>query len=191
MKDRIIFPVPKTNDIISKGANAGKLGLMVDRELKKKMPDFVAQGDFPNTFKVRGKKARNKKTGSLLSRTKYQQTVFKEEQIDIAGFEAGKVNDYNFRGKGSLKYNPFANSKGNISQTGGYNKGSEEQFRHKKEKDEIIKARFKLDKRNPKSKLPVDIRQPNPFPNQLKPGAQIKNPHGFIIKSRKSHAYAC
>ena len=55
MKDRIIFPVPKTNDIISKGANAGKLGLMVDRELKKKMPDFVAQGDFPNTFKERCK----------------------------------------------------------------------------------------------------------------------------------------
>ena len=190
MKDRIIFPVPRVNDIVSKAANAGKLGTRIDRNLNRKMPDFVAQGDFPKSYNLRAKKRKNMKTGSLLSRQKYEQTKFKEEQIDIAGFEAGKVDDYNFRGKGSLKYNPFANAAGEISQSGGYNRGGDEEYKNKKDKDVIINPRFKLGQKNTKSNLPTHIRQPDPFPAQLKPEAQVKNPHGFIIKSRKIPSYS-
>jgi len=190
MKDRIVFPVPRVNDIVSKAANSGKLGTRIDRSLSRKMPDFVSQGDFPKQYNLKSRNATFKKSGSLLSRTKYEQTKFKEEQLDIKGMESGKVNDYNFRGKGALKYNPFANAAGNISQTGGYNAGGDEDFKHKKDKDVIINPRFKLGKRNRKSTLPNQIRQPDPFPAQLKPNAQVKKPHGFIIKSRKVAAYS-
>jgi len=189
MKERILFPVSKTNDIISKAKNAGHLGIRVDKNLKKKMPDFVGQGDFPSTYNLKSKKRKDKKSGSLLSRTKYEQTKHKESQIDIAGYEAGKVDDFNFRGKGALKYNPFANSAGEISQTGGYNKGGDEEFQHKKDKDEIINPRFKLGRKNRKSHLPQTIRQPNPFPNILNPDGQLKKSSGFIIKSKKSRNF--
>jgi len=190
MKERIVFPVPRVNDIVAKAANSGKLSTRIDRNLIKKMPDFVGQGDFPKQYKLSSRVAKNKHSGSLLSRTRYEQTKFKEEQLDIKGMESGKVNDYNFRGKGALKYNPFANAAGNISQTGGYNAGGDEDFKHKKDKDVIINPRFKLGKRNRKSTLPNQIRQPDPFPAQLKPNAQVKKPHGFIIKSRKVAAYS-
>ena len=119
--------------------------------------------------------------------TRYEQTKFKERQIDIAGFEAGKVDDYRFRGKGKIVYNPFAKAAGNISQTGGYNRGGDEEYRHKKDKDEIIKPRFKLGARVKGSNLPDGIRQPDPFPAQLEPGSQIKKPRGFIIRSKSSN----
>jgi hypothetical protein len=190
MKDRIVFPVPRVNDIVSKAANSGYLSTRIDRSLSRIMPDFVSQGDFPKNYNLKSKKSKKNKTGSLLSRTKYEQTKYKEEQLDIKGLESGKVNDYNFRGKGSLKYNPFANAAGNISQTGGYNAGGDEDFKAKKDKDVIINPRFKLGKRNPKSTLPNQIRQPDPFPAQLKPNAQVKKPHGFIIKSRRVAAHS-
>lgn len=191
MKDRIKLPIPKTMDIVSKSNNAGKLGILQDTELKVKMPDFVEQGDFPKDYNLKSKHGKKKDTGSLLSRQKYEQTTFKETQIDIAGFEAGKVDDYEFRGKGSLKYNPFANAAGHISQVGGYNKGGDEEFTNRKDKDVIINPRFKLGKRNSKSNLPNTILQPNPFPNQLEPDTQLKKPSGFHIRSSRSKSIIC
>ncbi len=190
MKERIKFPIAKTMDVISKANNAGKIGVLQDTNLRVKMPDFVKQGDFPQNASVRSKQSRIKSTGSLLSRKKYEETKYKETQIDIAGFEAGKVDDFNFRGKGSLKYNPFANAAGHISQVGGHNKGGDED-NNSKDKENIINPRFKLGKRNPRSHLPQTINQPNPFPNQLEPDSYLKKPSGFRIKSRKSKHYAC
>ena len=153
------------------------------------MPDFVKQGDFPKTYDVSKKSAAPKKTGSLLSRTKYEQTKHKEIQRDIAGFEAGKVDDYNFRGKGALKYNPFANAAGEISQSGGYNAGGDEEFKNKKDKDVIINPRFKLGKKVRKSHLPDGIRNPDPFPSVLDPDGKVRKPGGFFIKSQSSQPY--
>ncbi len=189
MKDKVKFPIIKTDDIIAKSGNAGKLGVRMDTNLRVKMPDIVAQGDFPKSFSLKSRTGKSKRTGSLLSRTKYEQTKFKEQQIDVAGFEAGKVDNYNFRGKGALRYNPFANAAGDISQTGGYNKGGDEDFQHRKDKDVIINPRFKLGKKNRKSHLPQTIRQPNPFPNVLQPDKHLSKPGGFYIRSRKSEPY--
>ncbi len=189
MRERIRFSVPQTNDVISKAGNAGKLGVRLDKNLTKKMPDFVKQGDFPSSFSVRSKAYKGKGTGSLFSRTKYEQTKHKEQQIDIAGFESGKVDDYNFRGRGALKYNPFANAAGEISQTGGYNAGGDEEFKNKKDKDVIVNPRFKLGRRNTDSKLPQQIRNPDPFPSVLDPEGKVRKPGGFIIRSQKSQPY--
>lgn len=189
MKDRIRFSVAGTNDIIAKSNNAGKLGIRLDTHLNKKMPDFVKQGDFPKSFSLKSRAYKGKGTGSLLSRTKYEQTKHKERQIDIAGFEAGKVDDYNFRGKGALRYNPFANAAGEISQTGGYNAGGDEEFKNKKDKDIIINPRFKLGRRNMGSKLPEQIKNPDPFPTVLDPEGKTSKPGGFVIRSQKSQPY--
>jgi len=191
LKNLVRIGTNKQDDIISKGGNAGFLGLIQDRSLSRKLPDVAKQGDFPKQFDVRAKKHKHKKTGSLMRRTKYEQTKFREEQIDLAGLEAGKVNDYVFRGKGAMKYNPFAGAAGNISQSGGYNKGGDEEFRHKKDKDEIIKPHFELGKRVGKSNLPDGIKQPDPFPAQLQPDSKIKKPRGFVIKSSAKYSKPC
>jgi len=189
MRERIRFTVPGTNDIISKSGNAGKLGIRIDNKLSKQMPDFVKQGDFPKSFSVKSRAYKGKGTGSFLSRTKFEQTKHKETQIDIAGFEAGKVDDYNFRGKGALRYNPFANAAGEISQTGGYNAGGDEDYKNKKDKDVIINPRFKLGRRNRSSHLPQQIRNPDPFPSVLDPDKEVRKPGGFVIRSQQSQPY--
>jgi len=189
MKKKIKFPIIQTDDIIAKAGNAGKLGVRMDTNLRVKMPNIVGQGDFPKSYSLKSKARKGKKTGSLLSRSKYEQTKFKEQQIDVGGHEAGKVDDFNFRGKSALRYNPFANAAGDISQTGGYNRGGDEDFKNRKDEDVIINPRFKLGRKNRKSHLPQTIRQPNPFPNVLQPDKHLRKPGGFVIKSRHSEPY--
>ena len=83
MKDKIKFPIIKTDDIIAKSGNAGKLGVRMDNNLRVKMPNIVGQGDFPKSFSLKSKTKQKKGTGSLLSRSKYEQTKFKEQQIVV------------------------------------------------------------------------------------------------------------
>jgi len=191
LKNLVRIGTNKRDDIISKGENAGYLGILQDPNLRRSLPDIASTGDFPRQFKVKSHKKMPKQTGSLMSRTKYQQTKFREEETDLAGLEAGKINDFQFRSKRPMVYNPFANAAGNISQTGGYNKGGDEEFRHKKDKDEIIKPRFKLGKRVGANNLPDGIKQPDPFPVQLQPDTKVKKPSGFIIKSTHISSKPC
>ena len=179
MKKRVKFTVPRTMDIISKSQNAGKLGIRLDRSLSKKMPDFVKQGISQKPLIYQKNRQRQKRLARCF-RTKFEQTKHKEIQRDIAGFEAGKVDDYNFRGKGALKYNPL-NAAGEISQTGGYNAGGDEDYKNKKDKDVIINPRFKLGKKVRK----VSARwysQSRPLSPVLDPDGKVRKLDGFFIK---------
>ena len=159
------FSLRLVDDSSAKGGNSGKIGL---RQNMMKMPDTVPKSDFPKEFQIKGKSAREMKKSLVMTMDKMKKVQFKEEQIDMSGFGSSKADDQEYRGKRRVQYNPFANSAGFVANVGGYNEGGSQNVPKKKEKNFIVKPRFRIGKRNKKSNLPVVINEPDPFEEQLK-----------------------
>jgi len=154
----------KLEDTISKGENSGRIGLITDRfKIKKEIPDVAKQADFPNKYNLRSKTTKFRKTTGL-TRTKYQQVKYKEEQINMSGKESSKINNFEFQGEKPLVYNPFAQNAGFISDMGGYNAGGDEEYSNVKQTGEVLPVDFQLGSRknqglrmiiNPEKENPV------------------------------------
>ena len=164
----------KLDDTISKGSNGGRIGLFTDHlGIKKEMPNIVPTQDFPKSYNLRSRRAKFKKTGGVLSRIKYEQTKFKEEQVNMSGFESSKINNFEFQGEKPLVYNPFAQNAGSISEMGGYNKGGAEEYSQIKHKDEVLPVDYELDKKSKVSGFRMIV-NPEKEPPVLKPGGRVK-----------------
>ena len=162
----------KLDDTISKAGNAGKIGIVTDRfRVKKEMPDVVKQADFPNKYNLRSKRSKFGKTTGI-NRTKYEQTKYKEEQVNMSGKESGKINNFEFQGQKPLVYNPFAQNAGFISEMGGYNAGGDEEFSNIKQTGEVLPVDFELGaKKNQGLRMIVNPEKENPV---VKPGGRVK-----------------
>lgn len=158
----------KLDDTISKAGNAGKLGVRTN----KGMPNIVPQGDFPNRYNLRSKKAKfNKKGGSVMNRTKMSQVQFKEEQINLSGKESNRTDNFEFQNKKPLVYNPFANAAGSISEVGGHNKGGSSDYKNIKEVGEnILPNKFVLGKKTSTAAIVIN---PEHEPPVLQPGGRV------------------
>tara|TARA_R100000388_G_scaffold89849_1_gene70841 strand:- start:467 stop:1006 length:540 start_codon:yes stop_codon:yes gene_type:complete len=118
-------------DTIAKGTESGKLGLRFNLQT---IPNVLPNDDFPSGSRIRSKKTTTSNLHkNIMSQDDMERVKFKEENLDIAGFESSKVNDFAFRGKQPLKFDPFANAIGSISDSGGKNGGSLEEYENKKE----------------------------------------------------------
>jgi len=162
----------KLEDTISKGGNAGRIGLITDRlRVVKEMPDIVKQADFPNTYNLRSKTTKFGKTTGL-TRTKYEQTKYKEQQINMSGKESSKINNFEFQGEKPLVYNPFAQNAGFISDMGGYNAGGDEEYSNVKQMGEVLSVDFQLGARkNQGLRMIVNPEKENPV---VKPGEKVR-----------------
>jgi len=169
---RIRISGNKLEDIISKASNGGRIGIITDRfRVKKEMPDVVAQADFPNKFNLRSKRTKFKK-GNGLTRTKYEQTKYKEEQINMSGKESSKINNFEFQGEKPLVYNPFAQNAGFISEMGGFNAGGDEEYSNIKQMGELLPVDYQLGARkNQGLRTIINPEKENPV---VKPGRKVR-----------------
>lgn len=166
---------------IARGRENGKIGLRFDL---KGLPDTLPNEDFPNQFGIRAAKSRADvvRHENVVSQTDMERVKFKEENIDIAGMEAGRVNDFAFRGKARMVYDPFANAVGTISDDSGYNAGSIEQFSQKKEIDERKQNNPSAQKFMRVGKNIPLITQPELRPPLLAPEGLKQKAKGFNMK---------
>jgi len=162
----------RLDDTISRATNAGRIGIITDRfKIKQGLPDVAKQADFPNTYNLRSKRAKfGKETG--LNRTKYEQTKYKEQQINMSGKESSKINNFEFQGTKPLVYNPFAQNAGSISEMGGYNAGGDEEFSNVKQMGEVLPVDFELGARkNQGLRMIINPEKENPV---VRPGGKVK-----------------
>lgn len=171
MKKRI--GINKVEDIISRGSQGGKIGLSTDRfKQSQKLPGTAKQQDFPSTYNLRSKRAKFDLKGSILSRQKYEQTKFKEEQVNMSGLESSKIDNAEFQGKKPLIYNPFAMNAGAVSQFSGYNAGGSEEFSNVKSVVELLPTDYKLSgKKNDGLRVVLNPEKENPV---VRPGGRVK-----------------
>jgi len=162
----------KLDDTISKAQNAGRIGIITDRfRIKKELPNVAKQADFPNKYNLRSKTIKFGKTTGL-TRTKYEQTKYKEEQINMSGKESSKINNFEFQGEKPLVYNPFAQNAGFISDMGGYNAGGDEDFSNVKQTGEVLPVDYQLGARkNQGLRMIVNPEKENPV---VKPGGKVR-----------------
>ena len=114
---------------IAKGRENGKIGLRYD---KNNLPETLPNEDFPNQYGIKATNfSRSERHENVV--TMEEQVKFKEENVDIAGMEAGRINNFAFRGKAPMRFDPFANAVGMISDDSGFNAGSVDEFSQKKE----------------------------------------------------------
>ena len=157
------------DDEVGKMGNAGKLGLLTNQlGFKPKMPNIVPQADFPTTFKIKSMKPKKHQEQSVMKRHTMDQVKFKEDALDMGGFEKGKLNDFEFRGSKPLVYNPFAGAAGYRSQIGGKNKGGNQNYSGKLPKKEILKPKYTIEK---SKKYGTRVVNPERQPAQLLPAA--------------------
>ena len=162
----------KLDDTISKAQNGGRIGIITDRfRVKKEMPNVVAQADFPNQYNLRSKQTKfQKETG--LSRLRYEQVKYKEQQTNMSGKESSKINNFEFQGQKPLVYNPFAQNAGFISDMGGYNAGGNEEFSNIKQMGEVLPVDFQLSARkNQGLRTVINPEKENPV---VRPGGKVK-----------------
>ncbi len=166
--------ISKVEDTIAKGGNGGKIGLSTENRLgiKKPMPNVAKQQNFPHAYNLRSRRAKYTSTGSAMSRIKYEQTKYKEQQVNMSGKESSKINNFEFQGTKPLVYDPFAANSGATSEVAGFNKGGSEDFSNIKQEDEILPPDFELAKKN-KSGLRM-IKNPEKEPPVLAPGKTVK-----------------
>lgn len=165
---------------IAKGRENGKIGLRYD---KKVLPDTLPNEDFPNEYRIKATNfSRSDRHENVVSQTDMERVKFKEENLDIAGMEAGRINDFAFRGKARMVYDPFANAIGSISDNAGYNRGSIEEFSQKKEpnlrkQNNASAQKFLRTAKN----IPL-ITQPELRPPLLAPEGLKEKAKGFNMK---------
>ena len=162
----------KLDDTISKAQNSGRIGIITDRlRIKKELPDVAKQSDFPNKYNLRSKTIKFGKTTGL-TRTKYQQTKYKEQQINMSGKESSKINNFEFQGEKPLVYNPFAQNAGFVSDMGGYNAGGDEDFSNVKQTGEVLPVDYQLGARkNQGLRMIVNPEKENPV---VKPTGKVR-----------------
>lgn len=165
---------------IAKGRENGKIGLRYD---KKVLPDTLPNEDFPNEYRIKATNfSRSDRHENVLTLEQKEQVKFKEENIDIAGMEAGRINNFGFRGKAPLRFNPFANAVGMISDDSGYNAGSVEEFSQKKEPNKRKQNNSSAQKFvRVGSSIPL-ISQPELRPPLLAPEGLKEKAKGFNMK---------
>lgn len=169
---KVRISVNRVEDTISKAENSGRIGIITDRfRVKKELPDVARQADFPNKYNLRSKTTKFGKTTGL-NRTKYEQTKYKEQQINMSGKESSKINNFEFQGQKPLVYNPFAQNAGFISDMGGYNAGGDEDYSNVKQEGEVLPVDYQLGaKKNQGLRMIVNPEKENPV---VKPGGKVR-----------------
>lgn len=165
---------------IAKGRESGKIGLRFNTKV---LPDTLPNEDFPNQFRIRHKE-RSVVSGhqNVVGQEQMEQVKFKEDNVDIAGMEAGRINNFAFRGSAPMKYNPFANAVGMISDDSGYNAGSVEEFSQKKEPNKRKQNNASAQKFLRTAKNIPLITQPELRPPLLAPEGLGEKAKGFNMK---------
>ena len=162
------FRTPELYNTIARGRENGKLGLRFD---KQKLSEVLPSDDFPRQYNIRSKVVtRTQGHENVVSQDDMERVKFKENAVDIAGMEAGVINDFAFRGKAPMKYDPFANAIGMISDGGGENRGSLEEFNPSAQKF------IRIGKQ-----IPI-VAQPNIRPPVLAPEGLKQTASGFNMK---------
>ena len=166
---RVVIKTHKLDDVISKGENAGKIGLFID---KKPIPDIGEVGDFPMNPRVKSLRAKFPMKDGVFSKNKYEQVKYKENQTQLSGKESKLIDNFEYDGKKPFVYNPFTAGAGSISEVGGYNQGGQDEFSNIKSKNEIMPEEYELT-----SKFNDGIRkviQPEKEPPMLNPREKRK-----------------
>ena len=96
---RVLIKTHKLDDVIAKGENAGKIGLFID---KKPIPDIAKQGDFPMNPRVKSLRAKFPVRDGVLSKNKYEQVKYKENQTQLSGKESKIIDNFEYDGKKPL-----------------------------------------------------------------------------------------
>lgn len=143
-KNRILIKTHKLDDTIAKGENSGKIGLFID---KKPIPDLAKQGDFPMNPRIKTLRAKFPVRDKVISKNKYEQVKFKENQTQLSGKESKIIDNFEYDGKKPFVYNPFTAGAGSISEVGGYNQGGDDDFSNIKHDNEIMPEEFELTKK--------------------------------------------
>ena len=138
---RVMIKTHKLDDVISKGENAGKIGLFID---KKPIPDIGEVGDFPMNPRVKSLRAKFPVRDGVLSKNKYEQVKYKENQTQLSGKESKLIDNFEYDGKKPFVYNPFTAGAGSISEVGGYNQGGQDEFSNIKTPNEIMPEEYEL-----------------------------------------------
>ena len=174
------FRTPELYNTIARGRENGKLGLRFD---KQKLGEVLPSDDFPRQYNIKSKNVvRNSGHENIVSQADMERVKFKENAVDIAGMEAGVVNDFAFRGKAPMKYDPFANAVGMISDGGGENRGSLEEFDNKKEPQQRQQFNPSAQKFIRIGKQIPIVAQPNIRPPVLAPEGLKQTASGFNMK---------